>query len=79
MQGKRVATDAKVRTGCLEYETMNMGHCTGVLNNLGEIAGQCATQSIEMRRIIEDDRSHLCCLVPCQLDQLEIEAEIMLA
>jgi hypothetical protein len=79
MLAVRIATDAKVRTGCLQHEAMRMSQRIRVLNTLSQFAKQCPTQRIEMRRVVEDDHYQLLRLVPCKIDERDITAAFLLA
>ena len=59
MLAVRIATDAKVRTSCLEHKATDVCYSIGVLDHVGEIAGQSTAQCIEMRRVVEHDQSRL--------------------
>ena len=73
----RVAADAKVRTSCLEHEATDVCYSISVLDHVGEIAGQSTAQCIEMRRVVQNDHSHLPRVVPCQCDVLVIKAALV--
>ena len=66
MSDVRVATNAKVRTGCLKHEAAGMCRCGDVLYNIGKVEGQCITECIEMSRVIESYHTHSPRVVPLQ-------------